>query len=298
MFPIEPEALPAIGTGKVNQTLRHGLPLLLALACLLAPVPALADADPRDLRDARESIRSYSRFTFVRISYDSEGGWGEAFYDYDGRIWQRWETDYPEAEENFLLRMVELTTCEPNPLPIVRKLTDDDLFRFPLIYMSDIGWMRLSREEIAALREYLLRGGMLWVDDFWGDAEWNTLASHMRRALPEFQWFDIPPGHPIFNVVFPLERCPQIPAQDFFEMGYQWDPPGVHRQPAGGDAGVRTVNFRGIADEDGRLMVVASHNTDLADGFEREGIDEAFFQLYSTQAYAMGMNIVVYALTH
>jgi hypothetical protein len=280
---------------------KFALPLTAILAAGFfagAPLSVRADADARELRQTHESIESYSRFTFVRISYESEGGWGEAFYDYDGRIWQRWETDYPEAEENFLLRLAELTTTDPNPAPIVRKLTDEDLFRFPFIYMCDVGWMVLDQEEKAALREYLLRGGMLWIDDFWGDAEWNTLASHMREVLPEYEWFDIPAGHPILNVVFPLEECPQIPAKDFFDMGYQWDPPGVHRQPAGGDAGVNTVNFRGIADKNGRLMVVATHNTDLTDGFEREALDETFFQLYSTKAYAMGINIVVYALTH
>lgn len=272
-----------------------------ALAALLLSLgigTAAADTDEHDLQRAREEIASYDVFTFVRVSYESEGGWGEAFYDYDGRIWQRWETDYPEADSNFLVRLGELTTCATNPHPIVRKLTDPDLFRFPMLYMCDVGWMKLSHEEQQQLRRYLLRGGFLWVDDFWGDAEWHNLEQNLREALPEFAWKDIPGDHPIMKVVFPLEACPRIPAKDFAETRMEWDPPGIHRQPAGGDAGVSQVHFRGLFDADGRLMVVATHNTDLGDGFEREGTDEWFFETYSTQAYAMGINIVVYALTH
>lgn len=274
---------------------RLWIPALILLVCAST---AIADMDERELQRSREQIGSYAEFTFVRVSYESEGGWSEAFYDYDGRIWQRWETDYPEADRNFLIRLEELTTCAANPEPIVRKLTDDDLYRFPMLYMCDVGWMKLSPEEKRSLREYLLRGGFLWVDDFWGHAEWENLAANLADVLPEYKWQDIPPDHPIMNVVFPLQACPQVPAKDFAELKMQWDPPGIHRQPAGGDPGVQQVNFRGIADKDGRLLVVATHNTDLGDGFEREGTEEWFFQTYSTKAYAMGINIVVYAMTH
>lgn len=280
------------------RTLRPIFRIAILALVALPPRSAMADADAEDLRRAQEQIESYADFTFVRVNYDSEGGWGEAYYDYDGRLWQRWETDYPEAEDNFLLRLGELTTCAANPRPVVRKLTDPDLCRFPMIYMSDVGWMRLTPEEKRGLREYLLRGGFLWVDDFWGDAEWQNLEKNLKEALPEYRWEEIPSTHPILNVVFPLDTCPQIPAKDFAEGNMKWDPPGIHRQPAGGEAGVNRVNFRGITGPDGRLMVVATHNTDLGDGFEREGTDEWFFQAYSTKAYALGINIVVYALTH
>lgn len=238
------------------------------------------------------------KFTFVRIQYDSIGGWGEAYYEYEFRRWQRWETDYPQADENFLARLAELTTCQPNPKPIVRRLTDEDLFRFPFIYMVDVGWMKLSQKEKARLREYLLRGGFLWVDDFWGDAEWKSLETNLQEVIAGYRWEDIPSDHPILNVVFPLKECPRIPARDFAMQGWKWDPPGIHRQPAGGDAGVSQVHFKGVFDEKRRLMVVATHNTDIGDGFEREGYDEAYFKTYSVKAYAIGINIVIYSLTH
>src|SRR5690606_32605374 len=103
-----------------------------------------------------------------------EGGPDEAWYYYEGRMWMRWETDYPEAEENFLLRLSQLTTIDANPRPITLRLTDPRLGLHPFLYMADVGWMNLSKGEQTALRDYLLNGGFLWVDDFWGTAEWDN----------------------------------------------------------------------------------------------------------------------------
>lgn len=284
-------AIPKPNTFKVH--------LCLAGAILAAFAgSALADSEGvRSLKEAPAPM-SMDKFTFVRIQYDSVGGWGEAYYDYDGRRWFRWETDYPEADENFIFRMGELTTSGPNPSAIVHRLTDEEIFRYPFVYMCDVGWMDLSPKEAERLGEYLNRGGFLWADDFWGQAEWDNFEFNMNMALPDLQWKEIPKDHPILSIVFPLESCPQVPARDFAEGGWQWDPPGIHRQPAGGEAGVNKVGFRGWFDDDGRLMAVATFNTDIGDGFEREGYDQWYFENFSIQSYAMGINIVVYALTH
>ena len=239
-----------------------------------------------------------SRFTFVRVEYDSEGGYGEAYYDYDGRFWHRWETDYPEAEQNLLIRMGQLSTIALNPEPIALRLDNDAIFRFPLIYMCDVGWMRLSSRETENLRAYLDRGGFLWVDDFWGDAEWRNFEFVMSNVYPDRQWQTIPPDHPVFNMVFPIEACPQVPARIFYVQGWLHDPPWPHRQPAGDIAGVETVNFRGLFDDAGRLVVAATHNTDLGDGWEREAEDSEYFERFSVKSYAMAINLIVYALTH
>ena len=113
------------------------------------------------------------RFRMVRIRYDSVGGNGEAYYYYEGRLWQRWETDFPRAELNFLHRLAELTSLMTDPEPLSLSLTDPRLLSHPFIFMSDVGWQRLGKEEQRALRAYLEQGGFLWVDDFWGDAEWE-----------------------------------------------------------------------------------------------------------------------------
>ena len=240
-------------------------------------------------------------FSFVRIEYDSVGGYGEAFYDYDGRRWMRWETDYPEAEENFLYRIGELTTIRVNPEPISLRLTDERLCQYPFIYMCDVGWQELTEEEALSLRDYLKRGGFLWVDDFWGGPEWDNFAFNVQMAFPELEWREIPSNHPILQMVFPLEECPQVPAKIFWTQsgGLPFDYPGAHRGLGAMDVEeVSHVNFRGLFDEKGRLMAVATHNSDIGDGWEREAEDEDYFKEFSVKSYAIGINIIVYALTH
>ena len=238
-------------------------------------------------------------FTFVRIKYDSTGGFGESWYRHEGRDWERWETDYPRAEHNLILRLKELTSLRVAPEPLVIRLTDPQLFDHPFIFMSDVGWQFLSDREQTALKQYFERGGFLWIDDFWGDAEWENLQQNTESLRADWRWKPIPAGHPIFSVVYPLTECPQIPARNFYiQSKLPYDPPGVHRYPAGGWEGVNTVNFRGFFDGEGRLMAVATHNTDIADGWEREGESKEFFDRFSIQSYAITINILVYAMTH
>lgn len=264
---------------------------------LLLPAAGRADDEVTDgyrRFKNRENLEVPSRFTFVRVRYNSVGGYGESWYTYQGRDWERWETDYPEADENFLYRLSELTTLDPNPRAIVRSLTDDDLFNYPFLYMCDVGWMSLTHQEKMRLRTYLERGGFLWVDDFWGDAEWESLESAMKDVLPGTPWKEIPRDDPLFSMVFRLEDgVPQVPARVFAVQGWTSEPVWIHKS-----GGVDEVHCRGYYDKNGRLMVVATHNTDIGDGFEREAEGEWYFEKFSTKSYAMGVNIVVYALTH
>ena len=238
-------------------------------------------------------------FTFVRIKYDSTGGYGESWYRHEGRDWQRWETDYPRAETNLILRLQELTSLSVNPEPIVLRLTDPDLADHPFVFMSDVGWQLLSGAERTALKRYLESGGFLWVDDFWGKAEWENFVRNIATLQRDWKLRPIPHDHPILTIVYPLKGCPQVPARIFFDQtGLPFDPPNVHRYPSGGYDGVRRVNFAGLFDSDDRLLVVATHNTDIADGWEREGESKEFFERFSIQSYAMTINILVYAMTH
>ncbi|MBI3736238.1 DUF4159 domain-containing protein, partial [Candidatus Sumerlaeota bacterium] len=203
--------------------------LFLAALLVFGSARAWPDADPFQVFKQQKNILLPNKFTFLRVEYDSVGGYGEAEYDYDGRHWLRWQTDFPEADENFIFRLAELTAIDPNPHTEVRRLTAPDLFKFPLIYMSDPGWMDLSKEEVAALRNYLLQGGFLWVDDFWGDAEWENLERTMKEVFPGQTWQPVPKDHPIMNIVYPLKECPQVPARDFATMGWKYDPPAIHK---------------------------------------------------------------------
>jgi hypothetical protein len=236
-----------------------------------------------------------AEFVFARLRYDSEGSNGKAWYHYRGRIWERWETDYPEGDENFAHRLAQLTAIVPAQHGVARRLTDPDVFDFPFLYLCDPAYMRMTAEEKMLLRDYLRSGGFVWVDDFWGEAEWQNFEREMAGVLPERGWRDIPSEHPILHTVFDLAGAPQIPSHDFAARGWQTDLAWKHRAPA---TKLTPVNFRGYFDADDRLMVVATHNTDIGDGFEREAYGDWYFETYSTQAYKIGVNIAVYALTH
>ncbi len=246
-----------------------------------------------------QPVADTDAFTFVRIQYDSTGGFGEAWYRYEGRVWQRWETDFPRAETNLLLRLSQLTSVRVNPEPVVLRLTDPKLFDYPFVFMSDVGWLRLSDQERRMLSRYLSTGGFLWIDDFWGQAEWNNMHASLSGLRDGWEWKEIPLEHPVLHIVYQLEECPQVPARIFFEQtGRTWDPPQVHRYPSGGPSGVKEVRFMGLFDAGGKLLAVATHNTDIADGWEREGESKEFFERFSVDSYALGINILFYAMTH
>jgi hypothetical protein len=238
-----------------------------------------------------------SKLNMARIIYDSEGGMGEAYYAYDGRVWARWETDFPEGDDNFSHRLAQLTRIPVAKFASSRMLTAPDLGDFPLLYMSDPGYMVVSTEEKAAFARYLANGGFVWVDDFWGDAEWQQFADVMRQVLPGREWRVLGAEHPIFHTVFDLnDGMPQIPALPFASPGGSTaESPGAHKFPAGS---LDTPEMRAWLDDDGRIMVLATHNTDVGDGWEREAYGEWYFETFSTKSYMVGVNVVVYAMTH
>jgi hypothetical protein len=153
------------------------------------------------------------------------------------------------------------------------RLTDQSLFECPLLLGSDVGTIGLAPVEIARLREYLLKGGFLWVDDFWGTRAWDQWADAMRQVLPEYPIFDIPLDHPIRETLFDVSHVPQVPGINF------WRASGGGTAERGNDS--PQADFRGIADSHGRIMVVMTHNTDIGDSMERESEDPAFFAAFS-----------------
>jgi len=234
-----------------------------------------------------------NRFTFCRVKYTSYGERPES--NYRGR----WSIDYPESDQHFSWRLDELTTInverdeEGDYKHAVISLTDEDLFDYPFIYMLEVGELALSEAEVEALRNYLLRGGFLMVDDFWGTREWDNWAMQIERVFDpvEFPMEELPLSHPIFNCVFVLDDKPQVPS------AYFWMTSGQRTSERGSDS--ETPHYKGIRDKKGRLMVVVCHNTDLGDGWEREGENEGYFrEISAKKAYPMGINIVVYAMTH
>jgi hypothetical protein len=225
-------------------------------------------------------------FTFVRIRYgDGYSRRGRYGYGWGGG---KWSTDYPDSDFNFSFRLQQLTALEVNSDPIILELTDPRLFDYPWIYLIEPGNMYLEDEEVAALRKYLLNGGFLMVDDFWGESEWAVFYENIKRVFPEKEPIELPLEHEIFQCVFKLSKKPQIPSIHGWYEGRtaeRWDAQEPH--------------YRGIFDDKGRMMAIICHNTDVGDGWEREGVDPGYFKEFSEKwSYPLGINIVTYAMTH
>lgn len=246
-------------------------------------------------------------FTFVRIRYSSGYGGREYGGRYPpsregrsrfGGVYGRgissggWATDYPDSDLNFSYRLHQLTSMEVDPNGLVLELTDPRLFDYPFIYIVEPGRLVFSEPEVEALRAYLLNGGFLMVDDFWGEAEWYNFYREIKRVFPDRGPVELDLVHPIFHAVFDLKEKPQIPSINVALAGR---PYGItwEREDA------REVHFKAIYDDRGRMMVIICHNTDLGDGWEREGENEWYFREFSEKkAYPLGINIVFYAMTH
>lgn len=226
-------------------------------------------------------------FTLCRIMYQS------VRFEADGA---GWATDYPGGDNNLLVRLGELTRTRVShdgsrqPNHWVVRLTDDTIFNCPYTVASDVGTMGLSEVETGRLREYLLKGGFLWVDDFWGEAAWRQWSGVMARVLPDMAIEDVPLSDPIYSSQFVITRKIQVPRYPF------WVASGGQTSERGTET--REPHFRGIRDDHGRLMVVMTHNTDIADSWEREGEQPEYFLKFSVDGYALGVNVLLYAQSH
>jgi hypothetical protein len=185
-----------------------------------------------------------------------------------------------------------MTSLKVDPAGKVLEITDPALFHYPWIYIVEPGYLLFTEQEVAILRKYLLNGGFLMVDDFWGEREWLNFYRQIKRVFPDREPVDLPLEHPVFHCVFDLKEKPQIPSIPWGiesqYTGVTWERPDA-----------REVHIRGISDDLGRLMVIICHNTDLGDGWEREGENEYYFHEFSEKkAYPLGINIVFYAMTH
>jgi hypothetical protein len=208
-----------------------------------------------------------------------------------------WAVDFPRADINVSVRLSELTKTtvsrwpDGEPKHLVVRLTDDELFSCPFVMMTEVGDVYFSDQEAARLREYLLKGGFLWADDFWGTAAWQWWVGQIQRALPahEFPMVELTPDHGLFRMLMQVDEVPQIPSIN------HWASRGTTSE-RGADSAVATAT--GIYDQHGRMMVLITHNTDLGDSWEREADDPQYFYLFSVPGYAFGINALLYALTH
>jgi hypothetical protein len=232
------------------------------------------------------NLRGFEKdvFTFVRIKrarqpYSSGGAW---------------TTDAPDADLNLAYRLQQMTSIPTNPDGRFLWLTEPELSEFPFIYMVEPGSLLLDDDEVVALRKYLLNGGFLMVDDFWGEQEWAQMAHELKKVFPDRAWVELPLDHPIYHCVFQITSKGQVPNIGLGTAS-EFDP--EHRTWERYDA--KEVHHRALFDDHGRMMVIATHNTDNGDGWEREGENEYFFKNFSEKiSYPLGINIIFYSMTH
>ena len=295
----------------------------LLLLALLVAVPRDADAQRNNRNDNRDrggfgfgggggggrgAARDPSKlwgipdlpigFTFCRLQYDAvvqeQSGTG-------------WAIEYPRADQNFPTRLAQLTntpistwlqapsgrgdTWDGMPGHTTVQATDPELFRCPIVFFSSAGSAGFSAEEALKLREYLLKGGFLWGDDFWGEYTWANLRDQMAAILPGYPIVQLKPGDdPLFQTFYSIQEVPQIPSLNAFRrMGF------ASTSELGSESA--TAEMWAIMDKDGRPMVLMTHNTDIADGWEREADLEVFFQRFAWAAYAVGVNVMMWIMT-
>jgi hypothetical protein len=227
-------------------------------------------------------------FHFCRLAFrGSRGGDGGG-----------WMVDFPRADVNLSIRLSELTKTRVSfddarePRHLVVRPSDPELFQCPFVMATEVGAAYFDEEESARLRDYLLKGGFLWADDFWGSYAWEYWKSQAERILPPSQYriVDLPLAHPLFRAQFEVTAIPQIPSINF------WGGRGGGTSERGADSAV--PHARAILDGAGRIMLLMTHNTDIGDSWEREGDDPDYFYTFSVNGYAFGINAILYAMTH
>jgi Domain of unknown function (DUF4159) len=223
-------------------------------------------------------------FTFARLRFgDERGGWGRT-----------WNDDTPNADLMVTFRLFQTTSLKVRPGLNFIDITTKDLADYPFVYVAAAGQMVLTDEEAAALRAYLLNGGFLMADDFWGDDQWEHFYEQVKQIFPNRTPEPMDLKHPIFHTVFNFKKQPQIPSVgDFFASGKSYDIRWRYEQWN------HDPHYYGIYDDKHRLMMLICHNNHFGDGWEHEGDDETYFDLFSEpMGYPMLINILAYTMSH
>jgi hypothetical protein len=246
-------------------------------------------------------------FSFVRIIYRRAPN-GPNVSGTSGS----WITDYPDSDLNLSYRVQQVTSIKVNPDGRVLRLSDPALFDYPWIYMVEPGGLSLKDEEIPLLRKYLLNVGVLMADDFWGQKQWDNFERNIKRVLPERDFVELPMSNALFHCVFDLKgpknglQTPNIrqgiisldPNDDQFGVTWERYHDDYNNYDRSG-AAAHDMHVRAIFDDQAHIMVIATHNCDNGDSWEREGEDDGFFHEFSEKrGFPLGINIIFYLMTH
>ena len=214
-------------------------------------------------------------FTFVRLKYTGTGWYGNG-----------WRVDWPASDRNFIWHLRQTTAIPVAPREKIIPVGSAELFDYPFVYVLEVGSIRLTDAEAENLREYLLRGGFIMIDDFHGEREWRRFYGQFKKIFPDRELEDIPISHPLFHCFFDINELVQIPGLASLFSGRTYE--RYDGYPA---------YCRGVYDDRGRLMMMVNFNTDIGDAWEHAA-EDYYPRKYANLAYRMGINAVVYALTH
>ncbi len=274
---------------KMSFQMPKKLPLFALFLSLLL-IPTFAQRPFDDFPEFRQRQRqrpeapdaptgpSFGEYTFVRTIYDTP---------FRGRRRFGWSTDYPEADNNFIVGLREWagTNLKIAPRPEQIPIMDDRIFDYPIIYFVEPGNLELSDEQAARLREYIDRGGFLFFDDFWGTYEWENLETQLRKIRPEYEAKDLPLSHPIFHSYLDVDEVVQVP--NIYNA----------RRGETSEKGGTVPHYRGVEGKNGRLVAFVAYNCDLGDAWEWIN-DPSYPVKYGLPAYKLGINVVIYAMSH
>jgi len=255
-----------------------GLLFLALNSGLLAfQIPGIGFGEDQESLPTNSSQRA--EWVFARFHYDS----GSEFAGY-GRF-QRWAADYPKSDRQFVMGVRRLTRLDTRPIEQVVDANSDDIFNWPWIFVEDPGAWRISENQALRLRDYLLRGGFLVLDDTHGDYEWQNLLDGVRLILPGRPIEDLPDPDEIFHVLYDLDDRFQVPGTRFIwgNRTYSSD--------------MKIPKWRGIRDDQGRIMVAIWHNSDVGDAWEWAD-SPRYPERATSLAYRLGINTIIYSMTH
>jgi len=228
-----------------------------------------------------------TEWAFARLMYPPGPPSINGYYGRD-RDWHEgmslWTQDYPRADRHFSLAVRRLTRLHVRSVEQPVNLDDgDDVYYWPWLYAVQVGEWGLTDGEAKILRDYLLRGGFFMADDFHGTLEWEVFSAAMRKVFPDREIVEIPSGDQIFHTVYDLDDRYQVPGAEHLALGYKKDGKGAH--------------WRAIYDDQGRIMVAASFNSDIGDSWE--WADDAWYPAkFSDLGIRLGVNYIIYAMTH
>lgn len=256
--------------------------VLATLLLIILLNPVVNAQVPRQVDPYAPDYDRGGEFNFVRVQYDTYYGGGFR----GGFGGGTWAIDFPDADMNFLRGVSRLTNIRVMSDPKVLRLDDEDIFDYPFLYMLEVGQnggVNFNPLEIENLREYLLRGGFLLVDDFWGTRQWDNFISGFSQVFPDREIVQLSSDHEIFHCFYDIDGPQMIPA--------------IGRTDDYGEQDIDYATNHAILDDEGRIMVLINWNSDMGDGWEHT-YHPAYPTRYANSAYQLGVNYLMYSLTH